>query len=112
MVGAAMATMPRHTGTLRGSEASAAAGAAIPGEPEITKSLMQEMSGQVMTHEVISTICSQIAVQIVGQLGWKIATAVYEALTGTSCATYYYWNKWDFKKCRKEFVFTETNFLN
>jgi hypothetical protein len=33
-------------------------------------------------------------------------------LTGASCGTYYYWNKWDFKKSRKELVFTETNFLN
>ena len=33
-------------------------------------------------------------------------------LTGTSCATYYCWNKWDFKRCTREFVFSETNFYN
>ena len=44
MVGAAMATMPRHAGTLRGSDASMAASASPPEEPEISKSMMEDIS--------------------------------------------------------------------
>ena len=94
MVGAALATLPRHSGVLRGREDSMAASAVAPSEPEITKPVLEELSDkalgtlkewQTMTHDVIAAVYSQITGQIVGQIGFHIGAAMHGALPVFLC---------------------------